>query len=317
MKINSYSTTSIPLPKQGSWPESRHVFEEEHGYALMAAEAAGRPLLLRGEPGTGKSQLARAAAAATNRLFLSVVVNARTECEDLQWRFDAIARLGEAQILAGIQESERLSRLTPARFLSPGPLWWALDWHSAQQQHEYAFNAVDPVPEQPKGWEPAHGSVLLIDEIDKADTDLPNSLLETLGNGDFNVPYLGGSVRRDTTIPPPLVVITTNEERELPAAFIRRCLVLPLSLPEKQDQLIGFLSERGGVHFKDCTLKVRQRAAEFLAEDRAAVESGQPRPGQAEYLDLLRAITGMEETEEGQLALLTTLRRFVYRKAGS
>lgn len=91
----------VTLPKSGSWPESVHEFDEEsHCYALMAAEAARRPLLVRGEPGIGKSQLARAAAVATGRLFQSVVVNARTECEDLQWKFDAVARLGEAQILA-------------------------------------------------------------------------------------------------------------------------------------------------------------------------------------------------------------------------
>lgn len=74
----------IPLPKRGSWPEAVHVFENKDVDALLAAEAAGRPLLIRGEPGTGKSQLARAAAEASRRLFVSVVVNARTECQDLQ-----------------------------------------------------------------------------------------------------------------------------------------------------------------------------------------------------------------------------------------
>jgi len=314
--IQSYSTKQLlQLPKQGSWPDSFHVFEEQHGYALMAAEAAGRPLLLRGEPGTGKSQLARAAAVATGRLFLSVVVNARTECEDLQWKFDAVGRLGEAQILASVPDADRLARLKPARFLSPGPLWWALNWHSAEQQFNDCINPGDPAPDFPKGWEPSRGSVLLIDEIDKADTDLPNSLLETLGNGDFKVPYIGGSVRRQTEVPAPLVVITTNEERELPAAFIRRCLVLPLNLPDKQEDLIEFLCLRGEVHFGEkCSIEVRQRAAELLAEDRFAIEPGQPKPGQAEYLDLLRAITGMAQTEAEQFELLDTLRRFVYRK---
>lgn len=313
-----YPETSLHLPKQGSWPESTHLFEEQHGYALMAAEAAGRPLLLRGEPGTGKSQLARAAAVATGRLYLSVVVNARTECEDLQWKFDAIARLGEAQIMASVPDSERLSRLEPARFLSPGPLWWALNWHSAEAQFNFCSNSSDPMPEQPENWQPSKGSVLLIDEIDKADTDLPNSLLETLGNGDFKLPYLGRSVCRESTIPAPLVIITTNEERELPAAFVRRCLVLPLTLPDNKDELLEFLCKRGEVHFGTrCSPEVRQRAAELLLEDRNAVEAGQPRPGQAEYLDLLRAITKMADSEDKQLELLATLRRFVYRKSST
>lgn len=86
----------LDLPKLGSWPETRHVFDKASAYALAAAEAAKRPLLVRGEPGTGKSQLARAAAVARQRLFLSVVVNSRTECQDLQWQFDAVGRLGEA-----------------------------------------------------------------------------------------------------------------------------------------------------------------------------------------------------------------------------
>lgn len=307
----------IHLPKQDSWPESWHVFEEAHAYALLAAEAAGRPLLLRGEPGTGKSQLARAAAVTNQRLFLSVVVNARTECEDLQWKFDAVARLGEAQILASVPDADRLARLQSQRFLSPGPLWWALNWDSAEQQYQADNSPLDPAPEPPLGWTPAQGSVLLIDEIDKADSDLPNSLLETLGNGDFKPPYLGASVRRAAETPAPLVVITTNEERELPTAFVRRCLVLPLSLPEQPDALLALLQRRGEVHFgQRCSTEVCRRAAELLLEDRqSAQDFGQAKPGQAEYLDLLRALTAMAPQDEAeQLRLLEILRRFVYRK---
>jgi MoxR-like ATPase len=305
---------SVALPKLGSWPESVHEFDEASAYALMAAEAAGRPLLVRGEPGTGKSQLARAAAVATGRLFLSVVINARTECQDLQWQFDAVARLGEAQLLAGVHDGDRLARLHPRRFLSPGPLWWALDWGTAQAQWIDCHNPPGSIPEQPEGWKPEQGSVVLIDEIDKADADLPNSLLETLGNGDFTVPYLGQSVLRSADSPSPLVIITTNEERELPAAFLRRCLVLPLSLPE---DLAGFLCRRGEVHFgQRCTADVRRKAADLLVEDRrAAQDQGWTPPGQAEYLDLLRAVCNLAEDEAGQLKWLEDLRRFVLKKA--
>jgi hypothetical protein len=155
-------------------------------------------------------------------------------------------------------------------------------------------------------------------------------------------------VRRQADVPAPLVVITTNEERELPAAFIRRCVVLPLTLPEQPDELIEFLSSRGKAHFgEQCSDQVLQRTAKLLIEDRLAVEPGQPRPGQAEYLDLLRAITGMVKYEEiqikfeeiqqkkkkklteeyeikeekknlkeqEQIELLDVLHRFVYRKS--
>ena len=245
-----------------------------------------------------------------------MVVNAHTECEELQWKFDAVARLGEAQILASVPDGERLGRLRPERFLSPGPLWWALNWQSAVAQFAACANPADPIPEPPQGWQPKQGSVLLIDEIDKADTDLANSLLETLGNGDFKPPYIGGSVRGESAAAAPLVVITTNEERELPLAFVRRCLVLPLNLPEAKEKFVEFLRGRGAVHFAGLSDKVRLQAAEMLHDDRAGVEPGQPRPGQAEYLDLLRALNEMaKDDEDRQLEMLTKLRRFVYRKA--
>ncbi|MDS4059876.1 MAG: AAA family ATPase [Candidatus Contendobacter sp.] len=306
----------IPLPKRGSWPAARHVFDEASVHALMAAEAAERPLLVRGEPGTGKSQLARAAAEATQRLFLSAVVNARTECQDLQWQFDAVARLGEAQALAHCNADEIPRRINPLRFLSPGPLWWVFDWASAQEQYKLCDHRLELAPTPPNDWQPSQGSVLLIDEIDKADTDLPNGLLETLGNGDFAVSYLGASVRQSQDNPPPLVIVTTNEERELPAAFLRRCLVLPLSLPEADDALLDFLCQRGAVHFEKSTEAVRRKAGELLLEDRKAANAqGLPAPGQAEYLDLLRAVCKLASDERGQIDLLGKINQFVLKKA--
>lgn len=321
MSSNPYPVGEpIELPKLGSWPQSVHVFEQRDADALAAAEAANRPLLVRGEPGTGKSQLARAAAVARKRLFMSVVVNARTECQDLQWQFDAVARLGEAQTLAHISEPDILKRLHAHRFLTPGPLWWVFNWNFAQAQWNACDNPLAPVPPHPQGWLPSHGSVLLIDEIDKADSDLPNGLLETLGNGDFPVPYLHESVRQDNTDRSPLlVIITTNEERELPAAFLRRCLVLHLSLPESDEELLHWLCERGYVHFRRrCSETVRRRAGELLLEDRkAAKDQGLPPPGQAEYLDLLRAAGTMARGEKRQLALLKQISEFVMKKSPS
>ena len=308
---------SISLPKRGSWPEAVHIFDEASVHALMAAQAAERPLLIRGEPGTGKSQLARAAAEATGRLFLSAVVNARTECQDLQWQFDAVARLGEAQALAHCSADEIPRRINPLRFLSPGPLWWVFDWEFAQKQYELCDHVLELAPAPPDGWESSRGSVLLIDEIDKADTDLPNGLLETLGNGDFAVPYLGASVRQSQACPPPLVIITTNEERELPAAFLRRCLVLQLGLPEADDELLDFLCKRGEVHFgKRCADTVRRKAGELLLEDRKTANAqGLSPPGQAEYLDLLRAVCKLSHGESEQINWLAKISEFVLKKA--
>ena len=115
------------------WPSSSHVFDEDSIEAVNAALAAGRPLLLRGEPGSGKSQLARAVASVLNWPFLSRVVNGRFEPEDLLYRFDAVARLSEAQM--GKKTGEELKA---ENFLLPEALWWALSSDSAKDQYEKA-----------------------------------------------------------------------------------------------------------------------------------------------------------------------------------
>lgn len=379
------------------------------------ALAAGRPLLVRGEPGSGKTQLARAAAQELNRSFAAQIINAVSEGQDLLWMYDPVARLHDAQTLAAEaavqaaqqdsaaaekerkaarpdqadqtgparasrkrtarsrkkrsaqqrREQEQLFKLLrssdstasarscpldrsccnldPGRYVSPGILWWVLDCVSARRQHERCrCPGYQPVFSRcPAGDMAAaellaaarRGFVLLLDEIDKADASLPNALLEVLGNGSFQVPLLNELI----AVPPgrtkPLVIITTNEERKLPPAFVRRCLVLNLHFDDERylrtwwnrqaaqypetyraDQfqpdraLIRWLAERGEVHFEGFfSNNVRERAAELLVRDRReAKQFGMVRPGQAEYLDLLRALREMTgpQANEQHLALL-------------
>ncbi|WP_295440547.1 AAA family ATPase [uncultured Thiodictyon sp.] len=127
--------TRIELRRCGTWPPSVHLFDVASADAALAALAAERPLLVRGEPGVGKSQLARAAAQVLGRLFVSSVVHSRSEAQDLQWEYDAVARLGEAQVLASVPSAlTPQERLDPRRYLIPGPLWWVFDWESARRQ---------------------------------------------------------------------------------------------------------------------------------------------------------------------------------------
>ncbi|MCI0734634.1 MAG: MoxR family ATPase [Methylococcaceae bacterium] len=305
------------LPAMGSWPEAWHVFNDKSAEAIRVALAAQRPLLVRGEPGTGKSQLARAAAHVLGRLFVSEVVHARSESQDLQWHFDAVARLGDAQALGAVAKTreEIQEHLKPVYYLSPGVLWWVFDWVSANHQYDICRHKRNR-PQPPDNWAAERGAVLLIDEIDKADADLPNGLLETLGNGAFSVPYLDGPVRMPGQIPVPLVVITTNEERELPGAFVRRCVVLQIVLPKQEREFIDWLVERGACHQGiACSEEVRRKAAEQLWGDRQeALRQGQTPPGQAEYLDLLRALHTMRKTEAERLELLDRISEFVLRK---
>jgi len=312
MKLPDYTQTELALPAMAAWPESRHLFDDVQRDALRAAEAAGRPLLVRGDPGTGKSQLAHAAAVAAGRLFLPFVVDSRTEASDLMWRYDAVARLADAH-LSGVPGAGVPQGLDAKQYVQPGPLWWAFNWTAAAVQADQ-LRAKCSQPDQPNAWSPAQGSVLLIDEIDKAEAELPNGLLEALGNGRFTVPLTGTVVQRAAGAPAPLVVITTNDERELPAAFLRRCMVLTLELPQGA-ALKDFLVARGRLHFGAWARQhqaVLDAAADDLLQDREdAVRKGLYQPGLAEYLDLLRALMNVGGDPAAQLG---RLRQFAYRK---
>ncbi len=326
--MNINPGAEVRLPGRGSRPNQVHVFDEDMIDAIDAALAAQRPLLVRGEPGIGKSQLARAAAKHFGRVFVSHVVDARTESNDLLWNYDAVARLADAQVAGTLSEPGKpLRRRKPTRerlavkhYLHPGPLWWAFDWADAAKQAGAVGESEPPqdhdsqAPLQP---DPGRGCVVLVDEIDKAESDVPNGLLEALGAGEFTPLGRRHPVVAHAGSPPPLVVITTNNERALPDAFVRRCLVLRLELPEEtQAKLQGFLEARGARHFPEADPGVLEAAAVQLAEDRRrARETRQlPLPGQAEYLDLLRALLTLEEDPKTQLDRIEKLARYTFRK---
>lgn len=274
-----------------------HIFNEEDCYALWAAYAAGRPLLVRGKTGTGKSQLAKAIAHQLGWAFVSEVIRGNSELSDLHWHFDAIGRLGEAQAMSKVECN--LKELKARKFLSPSAFWWAYDWQSAEQQHKQCRTHLKAKPENNNN---AHenGVVLLIDEIDKAEPDLPNGLLETLGSYQFTVPYINQTIEAKPE--KVLVIITTNEERELPPAFMRRCFVHTLKM--KEDEL--WLKQRGELHFgdkihvgkdkEDKEIDVYLEAAKFLLADRK--ENKRYPPGLAEYIDLLSALSKLEPDDQ-------------------
>lgn len=256
--------TPTELKQCDRFPAAGHHWSQPEKDALIFAFAARRPLLVRGEAGSGKSQIARAAAKHLNSGEpLVEVIHPRFEALDLLYCVDVVERLADAQI-------NHLDR-SNQKYVKPGCLWQAL----------YRMNSPDTIP------------VLLIDEIDKADADLPNALLGVLGNRSFDVPPLGNFTVCAPDQRWPLIIITTNEERELPPAFIRRCAVLNLNPPKDDDNLfIDWLIERGRVH-SDLNIAddARHTAAKQVLEDRnQAAKLGYPKVGLAEYIDLLTAL---------------------------
>lgn len=260
-----------------------HRWSQAEIDALILAVSARRPLLIRGEPGTGKTQLARAAAHQLDWVLHATAIHPRFEASDLLYRFDAVKRLADAQA--------REPNLQEKNYWEPGPIWKAYNWSLACEYGSCRPKVVDVEAES----EPA-GHVVLLDEIDKADSDLPNSLLDVLGQRAFEIPALNlqfGAPQQQL----PLILITTNEERELPAAFVRRCIVLNLAF----DSTLGYeewLVQRGRAHFaaegdipERLSDPIIRLAAKRLAEDRDnAEQAALPPPGLAEFIDLLSAL---------------------------
>jgi MoxR-like ATPase len=335
--VEDFLKDKIALESAPGVAEQVHVFDRESAQAIRAALAARRPLLVRGEPGVGKTQLAAAAAKVLGRPLVSRVVDSRTESRDLLWTFDAVMRLADAQVAAALLPSGQGATIVPASgserhglpprdamgqaleiaaYLQPGPLWWGFDWNSASIQEKRA-SRVGSSPTQQTSGAPELGRVVLIDEIDKADSDLPNGLLEALGSGTFTPP---GHPPVTICEPAPLIIITTNEERILPAAFIRRCLVLTLTLPEKTPgELTDFLVNRGTAHFPTATKShptLLGAAAQLLTNERAEFRRLRlrPLPGQAEYLDLVRAVLELSGEGADPNAILESVKGYVLRK---
>lgn len=297
----------VRLPDRPDGATRVHVFQADQINALNATLATGRALLVQGEPGIGKTQLALAAAIALRRVFIAKTVDAHTESRDLLWHFDAVARLAQAQLARALfqhskqNEKDRESieqQLAPQNYIRPGPFWWGFNWESALKQLKET--SIKP-PTKFDGCDLNNGCVILIDEIDKADPALPNGLLEILGDGLFQPEFFEEKISLKG--PAPLVVITSNNERALPDPFIRRCVVLELTLPalrpdsseqpDPDDAFKQHLINIGAHHFPEPRLQssVLSEAANMLIQERLkAMKAQQARlPGQAEYIDLLRA----------------------------
>ena len=170
--------------------------------AVHAAATLQRPLLIKGEPGTGKTMLAEEVAQALGMPLLQWHIKSTTKAQQGLYEYDAVSRLRDSQ-LAGIDGSDRVRHIE--NYIVKGVLW-------------QAFEAEQPV-------------VLLIDEIDKADIEFPNDLLREIDRMEFYVYETRQLVKARHR---PLVFITSNNEKELPAAFLRGCFFHYIRFPDAE-----------------------------------------------------------------------------------
>jgi MoxR-like ATPase len=177
---------------------SSYVATDDLKVAVNAAIRLERPLLIKGEPGTGKSVLAAEVASALGAPLIEWHIKSTTKAQQGLYEYDAVSRLRDGQL-----GDERVKNI--ANYIKRGKLW-------------DAFTA----PER---------SVLLIDEIDKADIEFPNDLLQELDRMEFFVYETGETVKATTR---PIVLITSNNEKELPDAFLRRCFFHFIKFPDAE-----------------------------------------------------------------------------------
>ena len=173
-----------------------YIAQPDLSMAVNAAVALERPLLVKGEPGTGKTELARQVAASLGLPLIEWHIKSTTKAQQGLYEYDAVSRLRDSQL-----GDARVSDV--ANYIRKGKLW-------------QAFAAPGRV-------------VLLIDEIDKADIEFPNDLLQELDRMEFHVYETGQMVR---AVHRPVVIITSNNEKELPDAFLRRCFFHYIRFPD-------------------------------------------------------------------------------------
>ena len=194
--------------------------------AVNAAITLERPLLVKGEPGTGKTELARQIAAALGLPLIEWHVKSTTKAAQGLYEYDAVSRLRDSQLGDARVHDVR-------NYIRPGPLW-------------RAFAADGRL-------------VLLIDEIDKADIEFPNDLLQELDRMEFFVYETGETVRARHR---PIVVITSNNEKELPDAFLRRCFFHYIRFPDEET-----LARIVEVHFPAIKSRLIKRGADPVLRD--------------------------------------------------
>ncbi|MFN7783104.1 MAG: AAA family ATPase [Lysobacterales bacterium] len=233
----------------------RYIATPELRQAVNAAITLQRPLLIKGEPGTGKTLLAEELAASIDAPLISWHVKSTTRAIHGLYEYDAVSRLRDSQLgVAGVEDVRN--------YIRPGKLWEAFT-------HE-------------------RRCVLLIDEIDKADIEFPNDLLQELDRMEFFVHETGETVRATHR---PIILITSNNEKELPDAFLRRCFFHYIAFPDRET-----LKRIVDVHFPGISGSLVREALEVFFQLRE-IPGLKKRPSTSELIDWIKLLLADEVPE--------------------
>ena len=234
----------------------RYVATDDLRMAVDASVALQRPLLIKGEPGTGKTMLAEEVAAGLGKELIQWHIKSTTKAQQGLYEYDAVSRLRDSQLGDGKVEDI-------GQYIKRGKLW-------------EAFTADEQV-------------VLLIDEVDKADIEFPNDLLVELDRMEFFVYETGETIKAKHR---PIIVITSNNEKELPDAFLRRCFFHFINFPDKET-----MKEIIAVHYPKIKKSLVQEALEVFFELRE-IPGLKKKPSTSELIDWLKLLMADDIPDE-------------------
>ena len=228
----------------------QYIATEDLQIAVNAAIALQRPLLIKGEPGTGKTMLAEQVAESLGKRLIQWHIKSTTKAQQGLYEYDAVSRLRDSQLATGDVDVSDISN-----YIRQGKLW-------------EAFESDEQV-------------VLLIDEIDKADIEFPNDLLQELDKMEFCVYETGQTIKAKHR---PIIIITSNNEKELPDAFLRRCFFHFINFPDRDT-----MREIIAVHYPEIQKNLVNEALEMFFQLRE-VPGLKKRPSTSELIDWLKLL---------------------------